>query len=241
LANSIKIGALEFRDCPVMVVDKRGSLLGEDGFIGSDVFQDFLIDLDFPNKKLRLGRLPKRPDDASDQISLLTYAREADPSAKSGTSPDTTASHASLPTYTSVTKRFFPAQFSFAFVPAFRFGHLLLIQTEVGDSPEPRIFAIDTGAPRNLFFVSTAREITKVQENSRVALKGLSGSVSKVYDAERTALHFAHVQQYADKETALNLEAISDEIGTEVSGVLGVFNLRNPRCDHRLSRRPGGF
>jgi hypothetical protein len=34
------------------------------------------------------------------------------------------------------------------------------------------------------------------------------------------------VQQYADKETALNLEAMSDEVGTEVSGVLGVLNLR---------------
>jgi len=54
----------------------------------------------------------------------------------------------------------------------------------------------------------------------------LSGSVSKVYDTERTALYFAHVQQYAEKATALNLEAMSNEIGTEVSGVLGVLNLR---------------
>jgi hypothetical protein len=48
---------LEFRDCTVVVVDKR-SVLGEDGFIGADVFQEFLIDLDVPNIKLRLGELP---------------------------------------------------------------------------------------------------------------------------------------------------------------------------------------
>ena len=40
-------------------------------------------------------------------------------------------------------------------------------------------------------------------------------------------MYFDHVQQYAEKETALSLEAMSDEIGTEVSGVLGVLNLRN--------------
>jgi len=60
----VKIGALEFRECKVTVVDK-GSVLGEDGLIGADVFQDFLIDLGFPNKKLRLESLPKRQDDDS--------------------------------------------------------------------------------------------------------------------------------------------------------------------------------
>src|SRR5262249_29881140 len=59
MANSIKVGALEFRDCPVTVIDK-GSVLGEEGLVGTDVFEQFLIDLDFPNKKLRLGNLPKR-------------------------------------------------------------------------------------------------------------------------------------------------------------------------------------
>jgi len=56
-AAIVKIGALEFRECKVTVVDK-GSVLGEDGLIGADVFQDFLIDLGFPNKKLRLESLP---------------------------------------------------------------------------------------------------------------------------------------------------------------------------------------
>ena len=50
--------------------------------------------------------------------------------------------------------------------------------------------------------------------------------MAKVYDTGKTALHFARVQQYAEKSTALNLEAMSNGIGTEVSGVLGVLNLR---------------
>jgi TonB family protein len=216
-ADIVKIGGLEFHDCNVTVVDK-GSILGEDGLIGSDVFQDFMIDLDFPAKKLRLGRLPKLQDDDYDPEGHRISAGVAGP-------VDVAASANGMLRYNSVAKRPL-AQFSFAFVPAFRFGHLLLIETEVGDSIGKRLFAIDTGAARNLFSVSTAQEIAKVQENSRLAIKGLSGSVNKVYDAEKTALHFGHVQQYADKETALSLAAMSDEIGTEVSGVLGVLNLR---------------
>ena len=195
-ASSIKIGALEFRDCTVTVIDKR-SILGQDGLIGTDAFDQYLINLDFPNKKLRLGTLPNRPDEDSGGLGYL-----------------------------STTQRFRPADFSFSFTPVYRFGHLLLLPTEVGDSPDQRLFAIDTGAPRNVFSVTAARQISRVQENSRVEIKGLSGSVRKVYDAEKTALHFANVQQYANKETALNLEAMSDELGTEVSGVLGVLNLR---------------
>ena len=34
---------------------------GEDGLIGADVFAAFLVDIDFPNQKLHLGELPKRP------------------------------------------------------------------------------------------------------------------------------------------------------------------------------------
>ena len=77
MASNIKIGTLEFRDCPVVVLDKR-SVLGEDGLIGTDVFQEFLIDLDFRNKKLRLGTLPGRPDEIPDQISLQTAVLNQD-------------------------------------------------------------------------------------------------------------------------------------------------------------------
>ena len=38
LADSIKIGELEFQNCPVTVMDKR-SVADQDGLIGADVFQ----------------------------------------------------------------------------------------------------------------------------------------------------------------------------------------------------------
>ena len=56
LVHSIKIGPLEFQDCPVRVLNK-GSVMGSDGLIGADIFEDFLVEIDFPNEKLRLSEL----------------------------------------------------------------------------------------------------------------------------------------------------------------------------------------
>jgi hypothetical protein len=179
IANSIKVGELEFRNCPVRLVDKR-SVLGEDGLIGTDVLQEFLIDLDSPNKRLRLGKLPKRPGEDSDRVVLRTDAREADsPEGESKTDTVSIATDVPVLTYTNLTKRFVPAEFSFTFTPVFRVGHILLVPTQVGDTPESRLFMLDTGASKNMFSVNVAREITKVHANPRMAVKGLSGSVNR--------------------------------------------------------------
>ncbi len=49
VADSIKIGELEFRNCPI-TVQESFSVAGEDGPIGADVFERFLVDLDFPHE-----------------------------------------------------------------------------------------------------------------------------------------------------------------------------------------------
>jgi len=60
IAGSIKVGELEFQNCPIEVMDSR-SVVGDNGLIGADVFENFLVDLDFPKEKLRLSALPRRP------------------------------------------------------------------------------------------------------------------------------------------------------------------------------------
>ena len=57
-ADSVRIGAMEFSNCPVYVVDRFAE--GEDGIIGTDVFSQFLIEIDFPSGMLRLSALPFR-------------------------------------------------------------------------------------------------------------------------------------------------------------------------------------
>jgi TonB family protein len=219
-ASSIKIGDLEFQDCPIRVVDKR-SVLGLDGIVGTNVFQEFLIEVDFQKNKLRLGKLPNRPDESPDQAPIPTKKVNLTPG-ESNTIPST--ADAAMPVYTSLVDRFRPAQFSFSFAPVFRFGHTLLIPTEVGDNSAPKLFLLDTGSPGNMFSANAAHEFARVREDPRMTVKGLSGSVNKVYGAEKTSLHFANIQQYADNDIALDLESLSENVGTEVSGILGALS-----------------
>jgi len=76
LANSLKVGELEFQNCPVRVVDQR-SVTGEDGLVGADIFARFLVDIDFPNEKLRLTQLPRRPGETATKIALQTETGES--------------------------------------------------------------------------------------------------------------------------------------------------------------------
>ncbi len=57
LAQHLRIGDVEYRDALVTVVD-RDSIGSADGLIGSDLFHDFLITLDFAGRELRLNPLP---------------------------------------------------------------------------------------------------------------------------------------------------------------------------------------
>ena len=61
-ADTVSLGDLRLRDCPVIISDKR---IGPrwDGIIGTDVLRDFLITLDFPGRTLRLEKLPTRKGD----------------------------------------------------------------------------------------------------------------------------------------------------------------------------------
>jgi predicted aspartyl protease len=56
-ADRVQIGNVAFADYPVEVTDKD-ALSDEDGLIGTDVFADFMVTLDFFNRKLLLDPLP---------------------------------------------------------------------------------------------------------------------------------------------------------------------------------------
>jgi hypothetical protein len=80
-ANTVFIGALEFRNCMVGVSETPFAQ-GVDGFIGTDVFAPYLVSLNFPQEKLELEPLPQRPDE---QKNALPGDRYAGPGLKSYT------------------------------------------------------------------------------------------------------------------------------------------------------------
>jgi tetratricopeptide (TPR) repeat protein len=230
-AGSIRIGSLEFRNCPVDVIDKR-SVTDEEGLIGADVFQRFLIEIDFPGRKLRLSQLPERPGEPQVKPSLATdeddSGSESDPNPAGGTGNG--ANPAPVPKH--FDRYIGPEMSSYARV--FRFSHMLLVPTKINNAPG-KLFLIDSGAWNNMITPDAAREVTKVHGDSDTIIKGLSGSVKKVYETGTVVLEFGSLRQTNEDMVAFDLSNISRDVGTEVSGTLGfaMLNLLKLKLDYR--------
>jgi hypothetical protein len=112
-----------------------------------------------------------------------------------------------------------------SFTRIFRFGHVLLVPTRIGDGPS-KLFILDSGAFMNHITPRAAAEVTKVRGDSNMIVKGISGRVKEVYSADKAVLHFAHMRQENQDLLSFNMDHLSDEIGTEVSGTLGFILMR---------------
>ena len=194
--KSIQVGGLEFHDCYIDVYGKR-SVQGDDGLIGTDVFSSFLVDVDFPNGKLRLSQLPVDPTVADAPLALQSQRSE-----------------------TAVWHDRYIAPEMKSYNPIFRFGHMLLIPTSLNESPT-KLFLIDTGAWDSTVTPAFARESSKVRREEDAHVTGLSGEVKNVYTVDRANIRFAHFVQDREDLIAFDLTPISNSAGTEISGILG--------------------
>jgi tetratricopeptide (TPR) repeat protein len=236
LANSLKIGELEFQGCPVEVLEQR-SVTGEDGLIGADVFSAFLVDIDFPNEKLHLGPLPKRPEETATKITLQTERDESDSPEEepAGNAGETTFTKSAAAPHSGPHDRYIAPEMK-SYTQVFRFGHHLLVPTLIGDAPV-KLFVLDTGAFSNLISLTAAREVTNVHGDPRTRVKGISGSVKDVYRADKAVIQFGHLRQENQDLVAFDLTHMSDRIGTEASGILGFAMLR--LLDIKIDYRDG--
>jgi len=234
-ADSIKIGELEFQHCLVEVSDKR-SVLDDDGLIGADVFDHYLVTIDFLWQKLKLEELPQRPGEKAATATLASQEPgEADDEAGPGEAPQKASTeNQSAEAKTANAKpaegagigpqdRYVAPEMQ-SYTKIFRFGHDLLIPTRVGTAP-PKLFLIDTGAMMNSISPEAAREVTKVHGDD-MRVRGLSGSVKNVFSADKAMLEFSHFRQENQDMTAFDLSNVSRNAGTEISGILGFTTLR---------------
>jgi predicted aspartyl protease len=225
IAESIRIGELEFQDCPVDVIENR-SVMGGDGLIGANVFAHFLVEVNFPGEQLKLSELPKRPGQNNEQLALIDETddleeatTESDANRKGETN---NASPAAAPS--ELQDRYIAPEMQ-SFSRVYRFGDHLLVPTRVGDMP-PKLFLLDSGATTSSISPAAAREVTKVQGDPNNLVKGISGSVKSVYSANKAVLQFGHLRQENQDMLSFDMTSISDSAGTEVSGLLGFVTLR---------------
>jgi tetratricopeptide (TPR) repeat protein len=227
-ADSIKIGALEFRNCPIEVMESR-SVADEQGLIGADVFEQFLVDIDFPGEKLKLSQLPQRPGETAQTLGLKAEGSDSDDSAALESRPDSNAAEGKTPPSPSTPASFLQDRYispeMHSYTRLLRFGHELLIPTSIGNV-SAKLFLIDTGSLTNFISPAAAREVTKVSTDPDTIVKGLSGTVEKVYSANKAILQFGGLRQENQDITAFDTNPISSSTGTEISGFLGFTTLR---------------
>jgi predicted aspartyl protease len=201
VADSIKIGELEFRNCLVEVSDRR-NVVGNDGLIGMDVFSHFAVTLDFPWRKLTLGPLPPYPGTAAAPVELNTEGQGQHSSKGSGPHD-----------------RYVAPEMA-DWMKIYRSGHELIVPGLI-DRKKAGLFVIDTGAQMSSLSLQAASEVTKIHLDRTMDIRGVDGAVKKVYHANDVAVRFGHLEQKNAEMTVFNLGAVSEHAGTEISGLLG--------------------
>ena len=164
MADSIQVGGLEFKGCKILVLDKKRSM-GEDGFIGSDVFQSFLVEINFPDEKLKFSELPKSPEASEQPLGLFSgvYAPFG------------------------LRDRYIAPEMQ-SYERVYRIGHDLFLPTYVNTTANTRLFLLDTGSYDINLNVDFARQITRVHNDDFTTVKGINGLVKNVYSADAVKL-----------------------------------------------------
>jgi tetratricopeptide (TPR) repeat protein len=230
-ADDIKIGSLEFRDCQVRVIDQR-SVVDRDGLIGMDVFSRFLTTLDYPTRKLILGPLPPRPDEAAapakPDLQTASSGSEADDNASANSSNPATANPQAAssapappkPAHHGPYNRYIAPEMK-DWTPIYRIGHQLLLPALLNTATEPKLFIMDTGAFTTSVTPEVGREVSKIHEDDHMHVHGISGKVDEVYRTDSITFHFANIQQKVEDVYTFASPSINRNLGMEISGFIG--------------------
>jgi hypothetical protein len=239
-ADSLKIGGMEFQGCRVKV-NETGPLsgAGNAGIVGADIFSAFLVEIDFPNQKLRLQPLPKRPDEtaaegtveAATESPAYTDDQSSGENAPAGGKQSRAARRGPQDRYIAPEMQ--------SYTQVFRFGNFLLVPTRIGDS-DPRLFALGTGGTVNLLdFRSSPNLMSMLPSQEKngprtLYFTGINGSFP-AYNSDHVDLQFGGLRLQNQTVFNCDLSHLSDQVGTEISGILGLdaLHLLRIRIDYR--------
>ncbi|HEX3682106.1 MAG TPA: aspartyl protease family protein [Bryobacteraceae bacterium] len=185
VADTCKIGTLQYKTCMFRVLEGKGRVAGDDdGLIGADFFSDYLIHIDFKKRLLHLTPLPDRPPNSQG------YDRVVGDDEKS-------------------------------FTPVFRYGPHLYVLTKVNGKTWG-LFLLDTGSSISNLDSTFARLSTKIRGNEYMRVKGVSGSVKDVFEADKAELQFARFRQSNLGLIAFNLNNAPEHQDFRMAGILGL-------------------
>ena len=203
--HSIRIGDVEVADCMVEVVNK--SKLDVDGLIGMDVFNRWLVTLNYAEAQVRLDPLPRRPG-----------APTPTPADAKAALDDTGDDDTPRDRYIA------PEMKDWGRV--LRIGHEILLPAFYRkEGSRTHYLIMDTGADVTSLSSSMAREGGKLH-GSAMQFVGLSGKVKKVYEIDPTSLVVANLILPTSGYYAYDMTGLSHNSGFELSGLLGLPTLQ---------------
>jgi hypothetical protein len=183
VAETCEVGPVKFKTCIFRATEGKKRIVDEDGLLGTDLFSDYLVTIDFQRLTLHLKPLPERPP------SPQGYDRSPLPEEQ-------------------------------GFTPVFRFGHHLDVSTTVNEKATG-LFLIDTGSTVSCIDSTFARLTTKVHGNDYLQIKGVSGNVKEVFEADKAVLRFSRFRQQNLGLTSFNLNNAPEHQEVRMDGILG--------------------
>jgi hypothetical protein len=230
VADTVRIGGLEFKDCAVNVIDSASPFDDGAGMIGIDVFSDFLVTVDFPMRKVSLAALPARPSEAAITPSLKTIAADWDPLEGQVEAAKPPAAGADGPAAkTPAAKSTGPFDRYIApemkdWTQIYRAGHDLILPTALG-SDKVKLFVADASVPATNIAASVALDVAKVHEDKSMEQAGPGGVAAKVFVADEITFNFAHVAQKLNGVVSADTSWASKADEMQISGFLGMNTL----------------
>jgi hypothetical protein len=198
-ADHIRIGTMEFSDCVVLVDDRR-SVASAQGLIGTDVFKNEMITLDFPLRQFTIAPLPhaESPGGLETGSDSVTQAKDQ---ADAYDGPELKD-----------------------FSPVYLIDTNFYLPTTLNGKPE--LMLMDTGSESTLFDATKAKEFTSVHlDNSfHRGIEGVSGKVNKVYTTGDVLIKYGNLAQYQNGAFAIELNSPAY---IERAGLLGASFLYN--------------
>lgn len=222
-ADDIRIGGLEFRDCKVEVIDQL-NIANIDGLIGTNVFSNFLVTLDYPMRKLMLEPLPPRPGEAASSAPGLQTEEASERSASDSSPAIESSKAAQQSTAPGGPHDRYIAPAMKAWTPIYSVRHHLLIPVRLNGS-DPRLFVIDTGGFTTVVSPEAAGAVSKLTQDNVMSVQGLNGKVDKVFRADEINFQFSHLSQKIPDAVTFDTSHISNVEGMEISGLLGATTL----------------
>jgi tetratricopeptide (TPR) repeat protein len=222
-ADDLRIGSLEFKDCLVEVSDKR-SIVGTDGLIGADVFENYHVKLDFPAHQMTLSQLPPTPGEQAEHGAPLNASGVGNATREPGPDQEKTKGSTARPATVHYVDRYIGPEMQ-QWSPFARVGHQIFINGQLKDKT-PRLFLLDSGSSVSILSIPAAKSTGSVHSDTQDSLTGLSGRVANLYTEGGVDLDFARLRAPLKDVLVIDMDGLSREAGVEVSGIIGLQTLR---------------